>query len=246
MRRALLAGLLVTIGVAGVGAHGQGQAPAALPTVDQVLEKYVAGLGGRAAIEKLRTRYWKGTLELPDGSIAALNYYAKAPNKRRYTIDVQGMILAEQSFNGTAGWSNNSQDGVRDLDASEMPAERLLADFYSPLNIRKSYAELTLKGRETVRGSEAYVVEGKQPDGRPRVMYFDVKTGLMVRFVIQRDSPEGVVTTDNYLEDYRPVDGVMVPHLQRQESPEFVVITRLTEVRHNLPVEDSFFEKPKN
>ena len=34
--------------------------------------------------------------------------------------------------------------------------------------------------------------------------------------------------------------------LQRQESSEFVLVTRLTEVRHNLPVEDSFFEKPKN
>lgn len=239
MRRVLTAGLLAAMAAV---AHAQ----AALPTVDEVLEKYVAGLGGKAAIEKLQTRYWKGSLELPDGSTATLNYYAKAPGKRRYTIEIQGTILAEQSFNGTSGWSNSAQDGVRDLPEAELVTERLLADFYSPLNVRKSYSNLTVKGREVVRGSEAYVVEGKQADGRPRLMYFDVKSGLMVRFVVERDSPDGPVQTDNYLEDYRPVDGVMVPHLQRQESTEFVLITRLTEVRHNLPIEDAFFEKPKN
>jgi len=238
MRRFLGLGIIAALGVAGANAQ------AALPTVGEVLAKYVDGLGGKAAIEKLHTRHWKGTLELPDGTTATLNYYAKAPNKRRYTIEIQGAILAEQSFNGTTGWSNSTRDGLRDLDASELPTERLLADFYSPLNIRKSYTDLVVKGREVVRGAEAYVVEGKQTDGKPRVMYFDVKSGLMVRFVVERDSPDGPLRTDNYLEDYRPVDGVMVPHLQRQESSEFVLVTRLTEVRHNLPLEDAFFEKP--
>lgn len=40
--------------------------PAAkLPTVDQVLDKYVQAIGGKAAIEKQTSRVAKGTFELP-------------------------------------------------------------------------------------------------------------------------------------------------------------------------------------
>jgi hypothetical protein len=45
-------------------------APGATPTVDQVLDKYVDALGGRAAWKKITSRQSTGTIEVP-----ALNLY---------------------------------------------------------------------------------------------------------------------------------------------------------------------------
>jgi hypothetical protein len=39
--------------------------PEAMPSVDQILDKYVQALGGKAAIEKLTSTVITGTFELP-------------------------------------------------------------------------------------------------------------------------------------------------------------------------------------
>ena len=48
------------------------------------------------------------------------------------------------------------------------------------------------------------------------------------------------------LEDYREIDGIKVPFVLRSEGPVRVV-TRLTEIKHNVPIEDTKFKSsPSN
>jgi hypothetical protein len=199
------AGLLVLLVAAGAQAQTQGAlAQGALPTVDQVLARYVTGLGGRAAIQKLTSRVAKGTLEVPEQGVnGTVTLQSKAPSKRRFTIDIERYGLVEQSFNGMAGWADNPETGLRDLSEEELGYERLATDFYAALNIGKSYTGLTVKGKEKMGESDVSLVEGKQPDGFLRVMYFDAATGLLVRFSAERGGPGGAIQGDNYLEDYR-------------------------------------------
>jgi hypothetical protein len=218
----------------------------ALPSVDEVLDRYVAAIGGRAAVEKLSSRVSRGTMDLPElDAHGTVVFYGKAPNKSRYTLNIEGVGAIEQAFNGTTGWASNPEAGVRDLTAEEVTYIRLAADFHAPLNLRHSYTELAVKAREAGDAGEVYVVTAKQPDGRPRTMYFDVASGLLVRYVAERGTPDGVLIVDNRLEDYREVDGVRLPHTIRQQNPQFTSIIRLTEIQHNVSVDDATFEKPQ-
>jgi len=46
-------------------------APAgALPSADQIVDKYITGSGGKAALEKITSRTQKGTLEVPAFSVS--------------------------------------------------------------------------------------------------------------------------------------------------------------------------------
>lgn len=216
-----------------------------LPTVDQVLEKYVAALGGKAAIQKVKSRISTGTFELPEGGLSGtITFYSKAPNKRRYRLEGPGIGVIEQCFDGAAGWASSPQTGLRDLSEAELAQERISADFYAPLNIGSTFSGLAVRGKETVGELEAIVLEGKESTGGPRVMYFDVATGLLIRVTVVRESDEGPVTVDNYLDDYREVDGVKVPHLLTQIQPQYRIITHVMEVKSNVPVEDTVFAKP--
>jgi hypothetical protein len=84
---------------------------------------------------------------------------------------------------------------------------------------------MTLRGKQTLGGSEVYAIEGTPATGLPSVFYFDVKTGLLKR----KDSV--------YYDDYREVDGMMIPFSIRGPN----TLIKLTEVKHNLPVDDSQF-----
>ena len=228
-----------------VALGGGAQAQEALPTVEQVLDRYVKALGGRAALERVKSRVSTGTFELPEDSLqGTITFYAKAPNQRRYTLEVAGFGQIEQCFDGVTGWASNPQTGVRELSEQELAQERIAADFYAPLNMRRTFSGLTVKGKEKVGEREAYVVEGKESTGGPRVMYFEAATGLLIRVTVERESPEGRVTVENYLDDYREMDGVKIPHLLTQVQPQYRLITHVMEVRNNAPVDEAVFAKP--
>jgi hypothetical protein len=89
---------------------------------------------------------------------------------------------------------------------------------------------MTLKGKEDVGGAEAYAVTATPADGHAVTLYFDARTGLLLR----RDR--------TYFEDYREVDGVKLPFRIRDD---FSTIT-LTEVKHNVPLDDARFVEEKN
>src|SRR5205823_12522020 len=59
-----------------------------LPSADEILDKYVEALGGKAAFEKFSSRVVKGALELPAmGITSGAEIYAKAPNKWLLSIE---------------------------------------------------------------------------------------------------------------------------------------------------------------
>ncbi len=216
---------------------------AAVPTVDQVLDKYVQALGGKAAIEKLTSRVSKGTFEAP-GIEGSIEIYAKAPNKAASMVDVPGFGQVRQAFDGSVGWVDNPQVGLREMSGQELSTTKRGAEFYQVLKLREFYPKLTLKGAQKLGTRDAYLIEADPGDGSLRRMYFDTQTALLVRSDIERDTPQGRATFETELEDYKEVDGVKVPFIVRQSTPALSYAIKLTEVRHNVPVDDARFAKP--
>ncbi len=219
-------------------------APAS-PSVDQVLDKYVQAVGGKAAIEKLTSRVSKGTLEAPDQGVSgSIEIYAKAPNKTATVVDVPGFGQFRQGFDGTGGWADNPQTGVREMSGQELSITKRGAEFHQVLKLRELYPKMTLKGTQKMGTRNAHVVEADPGDGTLRRMYFDAETGLLVRNEIERDSPEGRSTQDTELEDYKEVDGVKLPFIVRQSNPNLSFVVKISEVRHNVSIDDAKFAKP--
>ncbi|MDQ3009177.1 MAG: hypothetical protein M3X11_00515 [Acidobacteriota bacterium] len=216
-----------------------------LPTVDVILDKYVKAIGGKEAIEKITSQVGKGTFELPSfGASGSIETYAKAPNKTAMTIDIGGFGKVESVFDGTKGWSADPQSGLRELSGTELAMTKRDADLYRSLKLKSQYTKIEVTGKEKVGDSEAYVVTATPAEGKPEKMYFDVNSGLMTRMDVEVESPQGAMAFKVFLEDYKPVDGVKVPYTVRRESDAFGMVIKYTEVKHNVAVEDTKFNKP--
>ena len=237
--------LVLSIAAAGQAPQQPAEKPAAaLPTVDQILDRYVEALGGKAAMEKLNTRVSKGSFEAAQGGSGSVEIYAKAPNKNALIVDVEGMGQFRQGFDGTVGWTDNAQAGLREMEGQELSVTRRSAVFHGPLKLRELYPQMTLKGMQKVGERDAYLIEADPGDGSLRRMYFDARTGLLLRNEIERDTPQGRATFQTDLEDYKEVDGVKIPFTVRQANPNLTLVVKLSEVRHNVPVDDAKFAKP--
>lgn len=222
------------------------QEPAA-PTADQILEKYVTALGGRAAIEKITSRVARGSWEAKQGTQVAMGeieLFAKAPNKNGFVLDVDFFGKVRRGFNGTAGWSENPNTGLVDTAGEELESQRREAVFHQALKLRELFPKMTVKGKEKVGERDAWVIEAEPASGRPRKLFFDVESGLLLQSSTQRETQQGVITTSAIFEDYREVDGVKVAFTIKQENPTFPSVIKLADVKHNVPVDDARFEKP--
>lgn len=240
MRRVLA---IILVGIVGAGIVAAQAAP---PTVDQILDKYVQALGGKAAYEKLTSRVSKGTFELPaQGLTGTVEIDSKAPNKSLLLVELTGLGRIQQGFDGVVAWADNPQGGVRELSSQELSVAKRGAMFQQAIRLRELYPKMTLQSQEKVGQHNTYVIEADPGDGSLRRMYFDTESGLMLRSVVERDAPEGRAAFDLLLEDYRDVDGIKIPFTAHGMTPNAEYVIKLTEVKHNVPLEDAKFAKPR-
>ena len=95
---------------------------AALPTVDQVIDKYIAAVGGRAAIEKITSIRAVGALEIPDFQLkGTIELSQKVPNKSLQVVTLDGMESQREGFDGAVGWAADAQNGTRLKPAPNWP-----------------------------------------------------------------------------------------------------------------------------
>jgi hypothetical protein len=244
MKRTLLASLATLVAVLAAGPAMRAQAPA-LPTVDQILDKYVTAVGGRAALEKVTSRVSKGTMEIPDaGMSGTITISEKAPDKSLAVIEIGGMGVIRDGTDGVNSWEENPQTGIRDKTGVELADARRSATFNVELKMKSLYKDLAVTGRERVGSREAYVVLATPAEGSPSRMFFDVQSGLMVRQSMTRESPQGQVDVDVYLEDVRDVAGIKQPFVVRQVTQQFTIVFRLSEIKYNVALDDAMFKRP--
>ncbi|MFN0084619.1 MAG: hypothetical protein ACKVX9_04460 [Blastocatellia bacterium] len=230
---------------AGNGAKAEAKPAAGAPTVDEILARYIKATGGKEAIEKATSRVAKGTFEIEAMNMSGvIEMYAKAPNKNAMIIDLPGLGKIYGVYDGAKGYSTDPMNGVRELEGLELAAMKRQSDFYRDVNLRKHYPTITLKGREKVGAMEAYVLEATPAEGAPEKWYFDASNGLMIRQDGEEDSPQGKVTYEAYMEDFRDVDGIKTPFSIRRVTPAFSMSIKLTEVKQNITIDDAKFNKP--
>ena len=216
-----------------------------LPTADQVIEKYIQAVGGKAAIEKISSRMTKGTIDIPAAGLGGtMETFEKAPNKMASTATITGFGVVQSAFDGTKGWSDHPMTGLRDLAGVELANTRLEAELHKPIKLKQLYPTITVKGKEKVGDKEAYVLEGTPKEGSVEKWYFDTQTGLLLRTDAIQESPEGKMPTEVYFEDYKDVDGVKIPMAMRISTPMYVLNIKTQEVKHNVPIDDAKFAKP--
>jgi hypothetical protein len=234
-------------------AHGGPDAAPAdgLPTLDEVYDRYVAALGGKAALDKITSRVTKGEQVGATSGTATIESYAKAPGK---LLSVTKMgepanVTFTVGIGGDRPWRRleraNGQTQVGPARAMELAEVTRSAELFAAVHLKGAYKNAAVAGKESVDGHEAFVVRATSPDGFRERFYFDVKTGLLVRRDVGYTTYLGELPFRVEYDDYRKVDGVMEPFKVRWTTPEGGWTETYTEVKHNVAVDDARFEMPQ-
>ena len=226
---------------------------AATQTVDEVIEKHLTAIGGRAALAKLTSRKATGTITLTtqNGDLTGpVELYSKPPNKVRafIVLDLTPMgmndkLTLDQKFDGTTGWTLDSMQGNNQITGNQL--ENMRNDvFPSPLlNYKTTGVKVELLPNETVGGKEAIVLRLTPKVGSVTKVFFDPATYLAFRSSATINMPTmgGDIEQVSELSDYRTVDGLKIPFKRVNTTPAQKVTITLTTVEHNVPIDDAMF-----
>jgi outer membrane lipoprotein-sorting protein len=220
-------------------------AGAQTPTVDALIEKYLAARGGESRLATIETRRVSGTITIGDRE-AKLRVLAKRPN-----LMLQEMSTGDQrfitAFDGQQAWALNPMlgDKAQRVDGPPANALRDQAQFDGPLlGARRRGDRIEVVGRETVEGSPTWKLAVHSEDRIVHV-FLDEQSGLERKVSATIPGEAGDVLIESVFSDYATIDGTMLPrHVETRVGGELQATVRLESVEFNVPLDDAEFRMP--
>jgi hypothetical protein len=131
-----------------------------------------------------------------------------------------------------------------DLTGSELDGARLDALLSFPGQIKTALNNWRSGSLDSIGDKEVQVVQGSGPRGLLATLYFDTKTGLLVRLIRYSASPIGRVPTQIDYSDYRDVNGIKFPFKYTFSWLDGRDSFQLSDVKINVPIDAAKFGKP--
>jgi hypothetical protein len=219
-----------------------GEEKPVLPDAGQLLDKYLAAVGGADALQKITSRVQKGSLSAFGGQHFSLDIFSKAPDKRVSTMHLKDGESVT-GFNGQQGWLS-VPGRVHMMSAAESDAARIDADLYFPAHIKTLYQKFRVELGEKIDGHDTYLVIGRSEGQPPIRLYLDQQSGLLLRLVRYAETPLGRNPTQIDYADYRSADGVKIPFRWTLARPGNRFTIQVEQVQQNVPVDDAKFVTP--
>jgi hypothetical protein len=226
--------------------------------VDEVVERHLAAVGGRASLEKVTSRVLTGTITLPTpaGDLSGpIEVSSAMPNKERTLISLDltalgaGKITVDRRLDGESGYVIDPLLGNRDITGLELENMRNeAAGFRNPfLAYKQAGTSLTLQGKEKVGDRDTYVLIAKPRSGSTVRVHIDAESFLVLKSISTAEATQvGQFEQTIELLDYRDVDGVKLPFHIKATSPVQSFNIVVTKVEHNVTLAPSIFAKPAN
>lgn len=230
-----------------VPAHAQDTAL----TLDQIVEKHTAALGGAEKLQAIQTVSMTGKAVLMGGQMEApITMKVKRPAFMRMEITFQGKSLV-QAFDGSTAWMINPFVGDTEPQKQNEADTNTAgddADFIdgSLVDYKKKGNKLELLGREDVDGNPAYKIKVTKRGGTVELEYLDAKTFLPVLSTgsrVQQGQEIAYVTKPG---NFKEVGGVMMPHhLNQTVNGQSMMDLTVEKVEVNTVMDPSIFRMPE-
>ena len=241
-----------------------------LPSPESILDKYIAAAGGAQRLAALTSFAGKGT-SVGFGGFGGggdVEVVAKAPDKRATIILFKGETGRGdeiRTYDGSTGWVRTPLTvlGEYQLSGSDLDGARLDAQLSFPGQIKAVLKDVKTGLATTITDLPAplsqssldsdaapeeshgvNVVQGTGPRGMLVTLYFDEKTGLLLRELRYGNSPIGRVPTQIDYADYRDVNGIKLPFRITYAWLDGRTSIVLREIQTNTAVDDAKFRMP--
>lgn len=220
-------------------------APAETVSVDDIVKKHIAALGGEKLLRGGKMFTFKVSGEKQGKKFTKTVVQAR-PNKMRVDIESdEGKI--SKGYDGKVAWMKKGTAPAEKLDAEHTAMMALHATFEEPLlDYAKKGTKVRLVGTSEVKSAPAYVLELTLQNGDVERHFLDVKSHLLVKKTWKGKDKDGKeVQMAVGFGDYKSVQGRMVNHSVEWEYDGKIHKSTVSKVAWDKPVKAKIFAMPR-
>ncbi len=207
----------------------------------------VKSVGGEAALERLKgaTSSFSGGTVVLNGEPGRFEQYFVYPDKYYLQITFSNFGLA-QAYDGHTAWQRDMNGRISKLEgyAKNELLQNIYFESFEYLHSGQTADQMAYLGTTEKSGQTYHEVAFFPLRDDTLYAYYDISTGLR-RLMISRVDQLNAYT---YIDDYRNIDGLLVPYYSKVEVTEAMFVTEfvLDTVKLNEPVGLSLFSLPVN
>lgn len=215
--------------------------------VDDIISKNLDAMGGKAKLASLNSVY-----EEMNSSIMGNDLPGKVwiSNNAAYRMEMD-MMGAKMIFvlNKDKGWavmpmggSTDPQPLPDDAVKAFMPRMNLAGAFY---NYKERGYTATLMGKDSVAGKDTYKIKLTKSGEPDAVYYVDASTYYVDKSSTMTYMNGQTAQADIVFTGYQKTpDGFVFPSAYSLELPQGQLVTTITKVTANQPIDSTLFQKP--
>ena len=223
-------------------------------TLEQVVERHTEAVGGRPAIERVRSVQFALTIVEPQFTVDG-TYRADRDLRMRIDVYADGKRVFTEAYDGHRAWQMGDDGIPHEANAKGTAALRngilLPGKLFGLHEGRVAGYELQLLGRETVDKTNFHVVKLTTAGGDVIRLYINPENWLIERTRVKKALHPDVDPTEKWLEtqlsDFRRSDGVLRSFKSVDidlESGAVIQTTVVKEITTNPSLDDSLFQTP--
>ncbi|WP_423147164.1 hypothetical protein [Rubrolithibacter danxiaensis] len=218
-------------------------------TVDQIVGKNIAALGGKEKLKALKSLKMEATISVQGMEFPA-NIVQVNEVGRRTDFTVQGSTGTEV-ITQKEGWKLMpfmGQTNPQQIPLNEVKENALFNDIQGPVvDYAQKGNKIELTGKDTVAGKPAYKLKITSKDGITINYYVDAETGNTVKIGAKRTINGQQLDIVSLFSDYKKTpEGYSFPYTVKQEIPGAgPMAIKVTKIEVNPEVDESIFEMPQ-
>ena len=214
-------------------------------TVDEIIEKHLAAIGGKEKLMQLNTMIMEGNLTV-QGMDIPIKISQEHNKGQRVEISVMGMT--GYLINTPAeGWNFFPFQGQATPEAMSAEAVKEATDQLDLQNSLMNYKEkghqVEYISKEDFEGTECFKLKVLFKGGAEATMFFDPVTYYMIKQITKTKSTGQEAVQEQTFSNFTKQDGYVFPFSLSGVGPGGVVT--VTKIEINIPLDESLFKAPK-
>lgn len=212
-------------------------------TADEIVNKYVDAIGGKPAIENIKTLYIESDVEVMGNSLPSITWIVNGKGYKN-EVDFNGNKIVN-CVSDKGGWTINPMMGS--TTATAIPDEQMKT-MKGQMNVGGPLYDYAAKGNKielTGQDSADYKIKLTIPSATT-VFYINKKTYYIDKSVTNANMMGQDVEITAAFSDYRKLDGgYVLGFSQSITQPQYTLNITHKKVEVNKTIEPTIFDMPK-
>jgi hypothetical protein len=214
-----------------------------LPTVNEVLKRYVEATGGRKALLRHKSMTVHGRYQDPAHQADYETVFYTKDGKMLLKAELGGGKQYQTGYDGEIAWVLRPDGKVDIAKGDAVKSAARDADMYYHLHVLKYFKSMNVVGVKDFNGRPCYHLKGMNNWGKMNQQFYDKENGLLAGYAFNTAWRGGKGDATDTFEDYKDFGGVRMAAKTTSRDGDDRTIRLITAVTYD-DVEDEVFALP--